>query len=458
MKDFTVKAFAAASLNKTMEKVEKSEGGLPEQPTQIDFPDIILKDNIPVIPSSPSLYFTERLWYLVQDESPLSQALYDQAFNFFKELIPNEACAPYRPQYLYLCMENIKAHKSVTQSLCLAIYFLAIMNNKKGVKGTVSTWLKKLNKEYSLIEMMIGSCKSYEKLITAQLKNQKYDMNNIGEQIISGKFKHAQNIDMRLKFLEYVVKFGCDEQKVGKENLGKLWNLYIEESACEFDTKQFLKWISSDKEVGGNAYPQAVFQPEESKILFDILCRSRDKLQNSLGLSYYKCFSNYFKLVNISAGTIEVRKGRARTMKFSSIIGLDQLTECLCYSTDETSRNKFTELLLDVYTNLHESLNEKRVEIMHSFIDHCMTGISKGESQKDDLAITNIVKLLITLFDNMDGKKYEDNDDSQHKFPITVTLRPGIFQISIIIKKWLQEIQNQLKFMQIFLLANCVRK
>ncbi len=435
-KDFTLKAYASqskaeeASLRK---KSDDKKAGEPAQVVSEPPPEVTGKiERGPagevLVTAAESMYGLPRLWALQQDESPAQQPLIGMATTAFKEIIVSNNSARYRYQYLYLCMENLKNNKSVPQSLALANYIIAIVNAHKLLhKTTVVELITRLAKEYGLVDVVLGSFQHYEKLVVEAL-GKGLRQENVGEAVIVGKYKHVSNLELRFKFTEHLRRFGEDAAKFGTENVMKLWRLFVDDCSSEFDTQQFLKWLASEKEGNGCMVPLGVFSQDENQILFDTLAKSRVRLGNSPNLSYYRCFSTLFKLLNINSKSGEVRKGRFRTLKFATLSGLDELWENACRCGQEASRAQFCELLIDAYTNLHESVAGQRKDTMAALVDRCMGCVIKAEADKDELTITNIVKLLQQLFDIIDGKRYEDTEETTaHKFQISLVLKPGSY-------------------------------
>ena len=414
-KEFTLKAYLVGT------KLEEGKKDLDSTAEPVEVTGIIERNPAGevLVPSAEALYGLPRLWTLQQDDSPLQVPLLEQVTGAFKDIIAAPSAARFRYQYLYLCVENLKSNRSVPQSLSLANYLMAMIHKNKPVhKTSIQEVMKKLSKDYNLTDLILNGFKHYETHVMAAVAKG-LRQENIGDSIILGKYKHSSNLDLRFIFMEFVLRYGSDEIKLGKENLLKLWRLFIEESGSEFDTRQFLRWLSNDKETTSNVIPSSVLSAEENLVLFDTLCGARAKLANGLGLSYLKCFANTFKLVNMSAGGIEIKKGRMCASKLSALQGLDALWENVCQSTVEASRSKFAELLIEVYTaNLHED---------QTFLDRCMRGLIKAETERDELTIGNLIRLLQQLFDLMDGKRFESADDSSdvHKFQITLICKPG---------------------------------
>eukprot|EP01022_Parablepharisma_sp_SALTPOND_P026524 TRINITY_DN64327_c6_g1_i1.p1 TRINITY_DN64327_c6_g1~~TRINITY_DN64327_c6_g1_i1.p1 ORF type:complete len:2209 (+),score=297.78 TRINITY_DN64327_c6_g1_i1:12673-19299(+) len=404
MKDFTVTAYTAHN-----ERVEKMQD--IETPTKLSEFDIErTSDKGVAVPSAESLYCTPIFWELLQDDSTVSLDLTELAMIAFKETLAESFCVPYRLQYLYLCMENVKMHKSVPQSLTLALYILTLVHNQKMAHNSgTREWLAQLSKDYNVVDLLLNSFEKYFIATSGQEED-------ISDKIVVGKHKHSVNLEARLKFLYNYESYGPKEARMKNSDILKLWNLFVENSRTDHDVKTLLKWLGSEKEISGGLVPVLIFNKEQTLYLFDIVCKAREKLSKKYDLFYFKCFSKNFKIVNILNNSLEVKKGKIRIQKIDTLIGLDAVWENVRFCQHDGARAKFNELLIDVYNNLAETLESKRKEILANFINRCMGYIIKADTVEEEFIITNLAKLLLTFFDLMDGNKYKEQEDSDTGF------------------------------------------
>ncbi len=430
MKDFTLKAFnvQATMLPASEEKKKEAETNA----AVLDQPLESLE-----LPCDPELYFVPTFWTLVQDDTPVSQALTELALVALSETLKakyNEKCYA---QYIVGCMRNLKTHKSVKQSLSLARYILLVINAYKisPQASPIPKLLSKLNKAMNLVGLILDDFSFYLGLARAKIvPAAQLTDEEMSEQVFAGKYGHLQNLEIRFKFLEMVLSQGGEEICIGKDGLQRLWNMFVTESAVEFDMRQFFRWISAEKESGTNLLPVSVFTAEENLALFDIVCKAREPLSGRLGLAYYKCFSKHFKLVNLQAGAILVIKTKFNVKDYEKLKGLDQLWENVGHSSSDQTRIKFSELLVDAYMYPAEGIREKQATISAAFLDRCMKEIMQSDSEQ---VIGNLVKLLLLFTETADGSKYAEADShsSANKFSITLLHKPSISP-SIIVAWW----------------------
>lgn len=367
------------------------------------------------IPNDPKLYFLPTFWSLMQDESSTTQAQAIMCLKYLKELLICRSCEEYRPQFLYLCIDNLRRHRSVPQSLELATYLLSMTNMKhNNSKISASQWITKLMKNDNLFAIFIEDCENYEKLVGEYCKKKgKVDEDTV----IVRKQKHSYNLDKRLSFFEYIMKHIDEEFKLGDENIQRLCDLYIDNAGSEFDTMAFLNSFSSKEE---GRLPTYVFNIKETRLFFTIIYRSRSKLMH-IGLPYYKCFATYFKMINLEPKSIAISEEKIVVLEFDKLLGMDQLWDCVRCCEHQDTLKLFIDLLITLYTNLgsgHKS--SKRTEIVKSFIDRCFKTIMELDVNNEELAVTNLVKLLAAMLDYDTGNKYEVEDNDSQKQVIRV--------------------------------------
>lgn len=382
-------------------------------------------------PGADALYCMPIFWALLQDDSHVSSPELAELANVaFRETLAEPSCAKYRAQYLYLCMENFKAHRSVPQSLSIALYIWSLVNGDKSIHALpLKDWVGQLNKDYPLVELTLKSCEYYMRAVDAAMEKQQpaapgQAKQEMGERVIVGKHKHGLSLECRLKFLHAALCHGPKEIRMGSDNLLRLWSLYVETCRSDYDTRLFLQWLSNEKK--GATSPSATFDKDETRLLFDLVCRARDRLAKTYDLCYYRCFAKHFKLVNAAVGAVEVRKERVRLGKLETIVGLDALWDNASYETNEEARTRFCDLLIDVYTNLQEGLLPKRKEILAVFIDRCMVSIIKSDAERDELKIANLTRLILQLLNLVEGTKYVEDDEGE-----LAPLRPYVIAISL---------------------------
>ena len=396
IKDFTHKAFAVNAKNDIEQYSEEIIDKISDPET-----------GNAIVPNDEELYFVRVFWDLIQDTSLISQELTIEALNCFKELLLSKMKKKYKVQYLYLCIENLKAHKSVPQSIELAKYIL-----EKVIEASVDNWIKKLMKDYDLVNILIEDCELYKETVGKQIKN---DEKNIEKAVFSGKLNHAYNLEERLVFLQAIFKISEYDMKMTEEIITKLCKLYIENPACEFDTKAFLTKLSPVHRTLISILPA-----KEQQFLFDIIFKERPKLQNNFPLHFYYSFGTLWNSFNLAAKSIEISNNYIRILEFNNIFGLDQLWDCVRYAEHPDSRERFTKLLIDIYKNFSDDIPlNKKEEIMHNFVDRCFKNIIKEEN---NLVISNILNLLSMMFDSFNGHKYDTTEESLNQHVLEISM------------------------------------
>jgi hypothetical protein len=409
MKDFTLSAFS--SMTATSTNTEYSSE-VPKPIYDANGALLVHKDS--------KLFFATTFWSLIQDESAATVQQTELMVRCLRELLAHLFCEDYRSQYLYLCVENLKRHNSVPQCLELAIHILDMASAKLNNSLTKTRdWAKELWNNHDLFNIFIEDCENYERLVRESCEKRGTE-DNIDSVVIAGKYKHGDSLAKRFNFFECAMKAEGREMNLGQANIERLCNLYIN-STCQYNRIQFLLNFSSRDDNRASTF---IFNRKETKIFFDIISTARSKLI-SLGIPYYRCFANNFQLINMQ-GELKFTADGILVLNFPGLHGMDQLCDSILHCEEKTTLDLFINLLIAVYTRVDISLpQETKAEISQSFIDRCFSTIATLNIDHEELAITNLMKLLEAMFDFVDGKEFEVEDEPGQRFSLTLTLRPG---------------------------------
>lgn len=431
MRDFSQKAILVQKKQKAFEEEKRVEEDIKNNATQrMEKPPnekkkLIVEHKISgelVEPSDDCLYFIPTFWKLMQDEAPVSADLSELALDALNKLLVGNTFYDYFAQFLFLCIQNMKKNKSIVQCNTIAYYILSSFKGSKNIYGiTLQEWLKEISQAQPLIDIILSGCKHYEDIVEkAKPKGE------ISDFIFEGKSKHSLNLVGRFRILETILQNGGESVKIGNERLLQLWKIYVTECKVSYDTKEFLNWISQEKEQSSNIIPYNIFQPEENAYLFQLVCQSRNILSDKLLSYYFKCFAKQFKLVNLTRGSIEIKRGKIKVLNFDQVFGIDELWENAIFCNDHI-RNKFCDLLIDAYNNISVTSYAKRIEIWKIFVNRCMASIINANPEKDQIQITNQIKLLILFLEVIDGKKFagEHAANNVNSSSILFTYKPG---------------------------------
>jgi len=409
MKDFTLSAFSTISAT----SIDPDYfSGVPKP--------IYNTDGALLIPNDSKLFFITTFWSLIQDESAATVQQIELMIKCLKDLLLHSFCEEFRSQYLYLCIQNLKNHNSVPQSLELAACILEMASsNSNNNLSKPRDWAKELWKNHDLFNIFIEDCESYERLVREYCEKRGTE-ESIESAVITGKYKHAENLARRFYFFESTMKAEGKEMNLGQANIERLCNLYID-SVCQYSRKHFLLYFSSRDD---NRPPVLIFNKKETKIFFDIISAARSRLI-SLGVAYYRCFANNFQLSNMGS-ELKFSTDGISVLNFSQLHGMDQLWDSIIHCEEKITLNLFINLLIAVHTRIDTTLSpETKAGISKSFIERCFRTIATLDIDQEELAITNLMKLLEAMFDFVDGKEFELEEEPGQKFALTLTLKPG---------------------------------
>lgn len=381
-------------------------------------------------PNKESFFFLPLIWNFMQDDAKVSPGIAEQALQSMIYLLQQPFCNSIRLQYLYLCMQNIKQLKSIYQSISLSHQIIISFKRQIPEIGlNLHEIIKEINIKFPFIDIIINSCQYYMKIVENTIIQSKLKT-DILDTIFAGKHKHSQILKGIFSFMQSLLILGDANIKITKDHILKLWNTYVKECKVEYDTKEFLKWLSLEKESTINILPVCLFEKDINSYLFDLICKTNDKIVEENGLIFFKCFSKQFKLINIENNSIDIRRGRVKAVSFERMTGLDSVWEKVCRISGEQLRLKYCDLLVDIYLNVSEALQDKKVDFCKDFIDKAMKEIMKSDLEKEQLKIANLVKLILIFLEALDGKKYISNNEThsvfgQSIYTINVTFKPS---------------------------------
>jgi len=414
MKDFTQKAFVVLSTHNKL-KLDFSKP-IPLPSPELD--KVKLEDLKE--PDDPDLFFIPTFWTLMLDSTNISQNLTDLSMHFLRECLKEFQCSKYYPQYYKLCLANLVMHKSVKQSLTLAPYIMALYGSQK-ITGTQLLSKKCFGQD--LITIILNDFEYYEEIVRNS------GIQNINENtIFLGKYGHLANLESRFKFLELILNVGNEELRMGIENLQRLWHIFVTNAPHEFDTQLFFKWISQEKETINNIQPVPIFKQDENIQLFELISNKDTSqiLSDKFKLVYYQCFAKQWKLVNIQNGCISISKSRIVVKNYIKLIGIDAIWQNVKFIRDNNTKQKFDDLLINIYLNQSEALISQRPSIISEFITRCMTNIMNSNSEPN-LITANLIRLLLSFLESLDGLKYNEQEINEgvSKYQISVILKPS---------------------------------
>jgi len=397
MKEFTVKAYERHQDDlKFSTKFPEEAGNNKEEPNE------------------KLLFCTPILWKLLQDNTPVTFELTELANNGFKACLDNLFSINYRVRYLYLCMENLKANRSVPQSLDIALH---ILKSIKSDKAYFKNLVLKLFECYEVVRDMLESFRVYfEKEIKVLASAGKIEEEKIPIQIFTGKYNHTVNINGRLRFLCTMEEYAPKEYKATNEDLKTLWDMFMEETHPKYNIGLFLERLISEHETQGKIRLIPIFQTEQTLYLFQFLCKARQRLSKDHDFIYFKCLTNNFRIVNVEKRYLDKNKGLLMINDINKLIGLNTLWDCAISCNSEKTRESLNEFLINLYTKVPEMLWERYIDIMSLFITRCMDYITNADPIEDELVILNVLRLLLSFYNSIDGTKYKTKDDTDIKY------------------------------------------
>ena len=385
---------------------EKKMGGIEQVPKkEADLREICLNGN--------QLLCVPIFWRLIQEETGFTKK--EICLQALAECMKKNYTKPYLSTYITMCIENIKANRSVDYSIQLAKSLLKISPRKKTYPNeeSVQDILCKLDAKFGLISTIIDSIQYFKS------SSQKEEM--ITNE--AGKAPRDKNhIRIKLQFFDYYFEYmyySPIKVTFKKENLQRLWKIIMDPPFNPVEVRIFLDWLSNIQNLPNET--NNYLGKDEDIFLFDLLSEHYEALSNNfaksqlvnspsyskINLNLSLCFYKYFVLANvISGGMVSASNGQYfKSCNLEKLIGIDKLWNAAIKCEKIQARKEFARILVSTHTNIGKEIIEKRRDIWKQFIDKCMAEFRRvSENEK---MVVNVAELLMCFLEIIEGKNYK---------------------------------------------------
>jgi hypothetical protein len=293
------------------------------------------------------------------------------------EILKPKTSNTFKMSYVLKAIKNLQKGTSIYQSLVIITSILPKCFGSRSFEAKTQLHLAimGLNSQFDFISLILKNIEIYNEIVQnkmVDLVNKGIVPENISKATFEGNTVHSDYLDKLLEFIEFVSIHTLAEIEVGKENIEKLWNIFVDRSSIEYDKNLFFKWLHKEKFYGHKKFsekkkenslesydipssisgqmeaPQKfgkgsfvqtlnnrrIFTSEEREYLFtQILCNSHHVDKKEISYNCFKSFEKYFVYENRENSYINWKKHSSSTkgiytvIKFESIIGMDTLWE-----------------------------------------------------------------------------------------------------------------------------------
>lgn len=191
--------------------------------------------------------------------------------------------------------------------------------------------------------------------------------------VLVGHYSHRTNIKRRLQFLDYLISAG-KVITLSKEDIGRLWNIFIVNPLTHRDSEMFFKWLQkaiASKNFISPALMHSIFE--------DFLCNAEEFPPEKIRQNGFTCFHKFFLQLNYNEKKLEIR-GNLAQRNHAELIGEPYLFTIMTVVEDNNVYNQVANFLVSLYLKLTKNLAERKVDLWNSFINTILEIISKSLS------------------------------------------------------------------------------
>ena len=368
-------------------------------------------------------FFGVRLMFnLIMDESPLSDTLSYRVLGYLQEIISEFPAVQIFLEIVEQCFENLDKDISIYQSLLIMKEYLTTMQTIPSYQETCEKYFRLLEEKHNIINYLVRNIESYWQKVRQRIQAQKYALKSSSQptdknqnESFVGKFSHEKNIFERLDSLRYFTTHPYLTTTLSIDQVKQLWRIFVQEANFSFETSLFLQFFSQIYTVPKKGSILLVSLDNIKEVLLGILYNKEFLDIKDLTLEKFNCLEFYFLCANMKDEKItfsqveESKNPQISSMnlitKDKNLIGLSYLWDCFIKCSDKDIVEKFTQLLVNIYTRLSPELKTEEVEVYKELIDNVMKSIERLLLVKDVQGIERYVFFLDKFFEKFENKK-----------------------------------------------------
>ncbi|CAM9113487.1 unnamed protein product [Discosporangium mesarthrocarpum] len=381
------------------------------------------------VPVSVFGYGLELLWAAVQDDSPVTALVADQASEALAELLcladggqesyvhdafshvghtvvnnkisgsrGSSAAAGrdlHQQQLLFLldmCLENVEKGLSVAPSLRLmqriidAQPELTLTDHESGRRSGKDKLLLGLEEQKGLLRLLVEELLRYHREAGIAARNYPAGAELLSRPLAGTRIPHGQALKIRLDFIAFAVS--SSPVDLTFDHVQLLWKAIVVDCLDAQETEIFFEWMRRTAPHGASSSVYSAMSDEVSgkpnmhHIFSKLLCEPGGMQFETLGEEGFHCVWSYFHLVNSQSNALSrVSKVNYVVKDFARIEGLDTLWEVFLASRDPCVVREAGQQLVQLHLNLGDP-GDKRA-VWGSFIGRGMLHIEDALSTLD---------------------------------------------------------------------------
>lgn len=343
-------------------------------------------------------YGIDLFWYLLQDYHK-SKEFEELAYDHLRSLLILEDFEIQRKRIMKACMDNIKDHFSVNQSMALLTSLIYASPNYKKKKTAIWTLLDSLNEKFKLIDIIFMDL-SYLKNNAPQEKSFEQKNLKLSELILdesnklNSKYSLGEQIQARLSFLALILH----NYSLNYQNVVTIINLFPNDSNEYEYCIQFLETISKMDDVFEPGVLEKVFEEIIQKWDIEKMTDKEFKLFITLFINI-NLKNNLMTIIQEESNALDAPKPLKYIVGEKDLIGIQHLWKIIKNSNQNVAENAI-KYMNDFKLNFQNK--EKIKELRENHIKSCMKEIQDlyEESQKGKEKLeSKIERCLMTLYE-----------------------------------------------------------
>jgi len=397
---------------------------------------VILRD-IPEDLQTHKFFGIPLMFNLMMDDTPLNSRLSQKVIDYLLNIISDYPAPSLLSNIREKCIENIMNGISVYQSLfVLRPFFVTAKPHDE--------FLTQFEETHNILDYIADETCSYvdkvreksQEIINA-MGREKFEQLFRDEPFI-GKFGHFNNICERFNALRFFGYHPHLSKQLSLERIVKLWKTVVLHPVFNFERNYFLT-IISEMYNKPNKEPEFLIRSDQiTNFLLEVLCNPELFDVQNFTEEKFTCLETYFKFVNIKERKILLTNemdynplSQSFVVVDKNLIGLDHIWRYLVECPNTDLIEKFTTLLVNIYTKLGEELQMAQQEVYRELIETIMNSIAEYNHRNELSSIERYILFLGKFFSMFERKRspnyyrigQSENNNPLHKVKCTAKFR-----------------------------------
>jgi len=270
-----------------------------------------------------------------------------------------------RKEYAQQCVDNLKAQRSVFQSLRLLRRVVDLFS----VSGT-SAIVDALDEQAHLLDMFFQALRRYHVSAVAKLQAAGR-VASADEVVVTDGVAHLRQVNVRFDFLYFILK--CSSLVLSTEQALLLWDCMVVDACTPEEQRSALDWLRRACTSQGHGYTTLGEGTAAALFTTRMITGNAQCPHTKTGL---ECLFAYFVLVNEAAGRLKrvgrVKKQAQLQVMPDELVGLRALWAFALEAADQSVADTAIGHLNQVYSCLGDSIADRAAEVQQSYIQACM--------------------------------------------------------------------------------------